>query len=241
MQDQKTALMVIMVISGIVFAPPVLAESRISESVVLDDKTITNSKVVTAGITPDSVIWPLDVAVKRLSLLVTLDQTAKAHRALEIARERLLEVRQMILENKPKAAAKAEEEHKLMLKVASDSSLKLKKNNPNGKKELSEINQAIKEREKDLDSIKGFLKSKKDAAAERIEAAKTALNEVKSKIANREGMNVTMQNSVNVLVEKSQNHLQNAEIAFNETQYGKAFGQATASMKIAENIETIIE
>ena len=111
----------VLVVSGIIVAPAGFADNA-GGSVYLGNKIVADGKVTTAGITPDSPLWPLDVAVKRLSLLLTLDDSAKAHGALQIARERLLEVREMIMQNKLDAAAKAEEEHKVMLKTASDSS-----------------------------------------------------------------------------------------------------------------------
>ncbi len=70
------------------------------------------------GITPDSFLWGLDNAIDQLTLLLTFDQAEKARKGLEIARERLLEVKQMIKENKADAAKKAEEAHgKHLLKV----------------------------------------------------------------------------------------------------------------------------
>jgi len=61
------------------------------------------------GITPDSPLWGIDVALDRLSLALT-SGPAKAQKGLEIAQERLLEVQAMIKEGKADAAAKAEEE-----------------------------------------------------------------------------------------------------------------------------------
>src|SRR3989338_8422675 len=70
------------------------------------------------GVTPDSFFWGLDNAIDQLTLLLTFDKAEKARKGLEIARERLLEVKQMIEENKAEAAQKAEEAHgKQLLKV----------------------------------------------------------------------------------------------------------------------------
>ncbi len=63
-----------------------------------------------AGVTPDNIFWGLDLAVEKISLLITLDPAEKAEKNLEMARERLLEVRQMTNENKLDDAAKAEVE-----------------------------------------------------------------------------------------------------------------------------------
>jgi len=58
------------------------------------------------GITPDSFLWGLDKALDQLTLLLTFDKGEKAKKGIEIARERLLEVREMIEENKLEAAEK---------------------------------------------------------------------------------------------------------------------------------------
>ena len=64
-----------------------------------------------AGVTPDSFLYGLDTALDQLSLLLTFDEGAKARKGLEIAQERLLEVRSMVEENKLEAAEKAQNEH----------------------------------------------------------------------------------------------------------------------------------
>ena len=70
------------------------------------------------GVTPDSFLWGLDKALDNLNLLLTFDKGEKAKKGIEIARERLLEVREMIEENKLEEAEKAQEAHgKTLLKV----------------------------------------------------------------------------------------------------------------------------
>ncbi len=70
------------------------------------------------GITPDSFLWGLDKAFDQISLLLTTGDTDKAEKGLEIAEERLAEIRKMIEENKLEAAEKAKEAHgKTLLKV----------------------------------------------------------------------------------------------------------------------------
>lgn len=48
---------------------------------------------VSAGITPDSWLYGLDVAIDQITLLLNFDNGDKARKGLEIARERLLEVK----------------------------------------------------------------------------------------------------------------------------------------------------
>src|SRR3989344_3707997 len=70
------------------------------------------------GVTPDSFLWGLDKALDNLNLLLTFDKGEKAKKGIEIARERLLEVKSMVEENKLEAAENAKEEYgKNLLKV----------------------------------------------------------------------------------------------------------------------------
>ena len=64
-----------------------------------------------AGVTPDSFLWGIDKAIDQLTLLLIFDKGEKAKKGIEIARERLLEVREMVEENNLEAAEKAKEEH----------------------------------------------------------------------------------------------------------------------------------
>ena len=71
-----------------------------------------------AGTTPDSFLWGLDKAIDQLSLLLTFDKGEKAKKGIEIARERLLEVKEMVEDNKLEAAEKAKVEHgNVLIKV----------------------------------------------------------------------------------------------------------------------------
>ncbi len=77
-----------------------------------------NAQAEDPGVTPDNFLWGLDKALDNIALLLTFDKGEKARKGLEIARERLLEVRAMIEENKLEAAEKAKNEHgKTLVKV----------------------------------------------------------------------------------------------------------------------------
>ncbi|MBU2104631.1 MAG: hypothetical protein KKF67_02570 [Nanoarchaeota archaeon] len=82
---------------------------------------IINAQQITttdAGITPDSLFWGLDKAFDQISLLLTTGDVDKAKKGLEIAEERLSEIREMIEENKLEEAKKAKEAHgKTLVKV----------------------------------------------------------------------------------------------------------------------------
>ena len=75
-------------------------------------------KSVNAGITPDSFLWGLDKALDNLNLLLTFNPAEKARKGIEIARERLEEVKVMAEKNKIESAEKAkDEELKILSKV----------------------------------------------------------------------------------------------------------------------------
>jgi hypothetical protein len=70
------------------------------------------------GITPDSFLYFLDLALDNLALALTFDNDAKIEKSLSIAEERLSEARTMALEGKVEAMSKAEGEHgKAMKKI----------------------------------------------------------------------------------------------------------------------------
>lgn len=62
-------------------------------------------------VTPDSFLWGLDKAFDQITLLLTAGDVNKAKKGLEIAEERLAEIKEMIEENKLEAAEKAQEAH----------------------------------------------------------------------------------------------------------------------------------
>src|SRR3989344_4153931 len=64
------------------------------------------------GIAPDSRLYGLENAFKKISLALTFNKEAKARKELDISKERLREVKLMIERNKPEAAQKAEERHR---------------------------------------------------------------------------------------------------------------------------------
>lgn len=70
---------------------------------------------VDPGITPDSPLWGLDVALDRITYLISLNKTATG---LRIAKERIAENKKMIREKKPEQAKKAMERAKAMMEKA---------------------------------------------------------------------------------------------------------------------------
>ncbi len=70
------------------------------------------------GVTPDSFLWGVDRALEQISLLLAANPEAKAVKGLEIAQERLLEVKAMAEERNLPALEKAQKaHHKVLLRV----------------------------------------------------------------------------------------------------------------------------
>jgi hypothetical protein len=118
-------------------------------------------KIVDPGVTPDSFLWGLDKALDNLNLLLTFDEGEKAKKGIEIARERLLEVREMVEENKLEAAEKAKEEHGNLLNKVKESIKELEEDNSTEEiKEELEIEKELEEHEDDVEEVNTELKVK---------------------------------------------------------------------------------
>jgi len=144
------------------------------------------------GIAPDSAFYGLENAFKKISLALTFSKEAKARKELDIARERLREVRLMIEENKLDAAEKAKIRHE-------EISQKLKARFENkvdadeDEIELqAEIENEIEEQEAEIGDIKTRIEIKGELSDEQraklmelVENLKSSGNDVRLKIDSR--------------------------------------------------------
>ncbi|MFQ6137312.1 MAG: DUF5667 domain-containing protein, partial [Candidatus Hydrothermarchaeales archaeon] len=113
------------------------------------------------GITPDSFLYGLDVALDQISLLLTFDEGAKARKGLEIAEERLLEVREMAEENKLEAMERAQREHSNALGTVTSAVRGLERANSTEEIEDEiEIEKELEEHRTKIEMIRGELKVK---------------------------------------------------------------------------------
>ena len=113
------------------------------------------------GVTPDSFLWGLDKALEQLNLLLTFDEGEKARKGIEIARERLLEIREMIEENKLEAAEKAKEEHgKTLVKVKQNVKEIEEDESLEEIEEVVEIEKELEEHDEEVEQTFGELKVK---------------------------------------------------------------------------------
>ncbi|MBI5391626.1 hypothetical protein HZB00_01355 [Candidatus Woesearchaeota archaeon] len=72
-------------------------------------------ELVDPGITPDSALYFLDLAMENVGLALAFDNNAKVEKELDIAEERLSEAREMALKNNLEAMTKAEAKHREIL------------------------------------------------------------------------------------------------------------------------------
>ncbi len=140
------------------------------------------------GITPDSFLWGLDKALDNLNLLLTFDKGKKAKKGIEIARERLLEVREMIEENKLGAAEKAKEEHGNLLNKVKESIMELEKDDLREEiEEELEIEKELKEHEDNIEEVNTELKVKIKIEGTITEEQKALINSILDSLKGQTG------------------------------------------------------
>lgn len=266
-----------------------------------------------AGVTPDNPFYGLDVAFDRLRLLIASGETEKARVGLEIASERLSELRVMIEQKKLDATERARTEYKNFLDEVNRSVRAIEVADPLEEAErVTIIERELEEHEDVADEVLNELKVKIKIEGALTEEQRNRINsilenvqnltgrvkveieakkdETKIKIVQRTGLseteaderiaeiekrvelfeirerkaakkiadareeliealdilatsNLTEAQSAAVgrLLNESQAKLNNAELAFNKTRFGEAFGQATAAERLAENAQKILK
>ena len=140
------------------------------------------------GITPDSFFWGLDKALDQLNLLLTTDDTGKARKGLEIAEERLAEIRTMIEENKLEAANKAKEEHgKNLLKIKKNIEVIEEDDSLEEIKDIVEIERELEEHGDNVEEIFGELKVKIEIEGEITQEQKELINSILNSLEDQTG------------------------------------------------------
>ncbi|SES69255.1 hypothetical protein SAMN04488587_0620 [Methanococcoides vulcani] len=99
----------------------VAAVSTASCYPVTENTIETDDTSIDAGITPNSQLYFLDKATDNINLALTFDQDEKAKKGLNIARERLLETREMINENNVEGAQIARSGHEDVMNAVQSS------------------------------------------------------------------------------------------------------------------------
>jgi len=143
---------VLFILAVFVISPTVLAYQ------ITGNAMKTNQTTINAGVTPDSWLYPLDVAMDKINLALTFNPTEKAKKGLNIARERLMEVREMIKENKLNDSKIAQKGYINVLDVVQSSVKKIEKTNSTQEiKDQIEIETDLEKHKAEIAGIKGEL------------------------------------------------------------------------------------
>ncbi len=143
---------------------------------------------VTAGTTPDSFLYGLDVALDKISLLLTFDNTAKAQKGLLIAQERLLEVRAMVEQSKLDAAQRAQSEHANTLEEVKIRVENIQRANATDEIEDEiEIERELEEHESEIEKVKDELKVKIEIKGVITPEQQALIDSVLSSMENKTG------------------------------------------------------
>ena len=131
------------------------------------------------GVTPDSFLWGLDKALDQLTLLLTFDKGEKAKKGIEIARERLLEVKSMVEENKLESAIKAKDEYgKTLVKVKQSVKEIEEDDSAEEIKKVIEIEKELEDHDEEVEQTFGELKVKIEVKGEVTQQQKDLINSI---------------------------------------------------------------
>ena len=170
------------------------AEDVAELSVIAEDSDAEDAS--DAGVTPDSPLYGVDVAMDNIGLMLTFNKAKKAEKKLQIANERLKEAKMMAIGNNLVAMEKARVRHDQMLLSAEDdieaidtgdetealkTNMKIKTMLQVHKQEVSDVEQELTLR------IRGRLTAEqKEMLDSSLESMKGSSNSVEVKVQNRE-------------------------------------------------------
>ena len=153
-----------------------------------DENTDEDTTDEEKGITPDSFLWGLDNAIDRLSLLLTFDEGKKARKGLEIARERLLEVKAMAEENKFEDAEKAKEEHGRVLSRVKQNIERIERDDSKNEiKEVIEIENEVEMYDDEVEQTFNELKIKIEVRGEITDKQKEMIDSILNSLKGQTG------------------------------------------------------
>ncbi len=128
---------------------------------VNDDSIATEKGEIKAGITPDSMFHFFDRSLDRLSLAFTADPEKKTEKALEIARERLMEAKKMAEKGDDKAASRAQSGHDQMLTRIEDAARKASDDSSRTRLEREiELENELEVHRSEIETVESLVKSR---------------------------------------------------------------------------------
>lgn len=110
-ENMKQTVLVFLLLLLVAFTPTAFAQTSIDAE--------ANAEVnAEAGVTPDSALYGLDLAMEKIRLALTFNMQKRAELSLKMAKERMQEARLMVAERKNAAFGKAKAEHKAAVESA---------------------------------------------------------------------------------------------------------------------------
>ena len=138
-----------------------LAHTEEELTTITGNQILVDGKTISAGVTPDNPLYGIDLALDRIRFLITFEQKSKARLGLEIARERLLEAREMIIQNKIEAARTAQNEQISSLSEVESSVAALRRDNSTEEiEDVIEIEREVEEHEDEIETVEDELQVK---------------------------------------------------------------------------------
>ncbi len=174
----------------IIFAMALLALFLLAQNgfaqAVNDDAIAMDDKEIRAGTTPDSFFYFLDKFMDNRALKAADDDAEKSRIGLKIARERLLEARQMLESNKAEAAQKAQKEHSRVLSIVELSALGIKKDDALEQVEAEvEIEKELEEHDNEAEFVKNELKLKLEGEGKLTPAQRALIDSLLDSMLNQ--------------------------------------------------------
>ena len=156
--------------------------------VLISPVNAQQATTIDPGVTPDSFLWGLDKAFDQITLLLTTGDVDKAKKGLEIAEERLAEIREMIKENKLGEAKKAQEAHgKTLLKVKEKVKEVEEDDSLQEIEKVIEIEKELEKHDDDVEQTFGELKVKIEIKGEITQEQKDLINSILNSLKGQVG------------------------------------------------------
>ncbi len=155
---------------------------------VEDNAIVADGNEIRAGVTPDSVFYFIDKFLDNRALKAAGDEAERSRIGLKIARERLLETREMLETNKAEAAQKAQQEHSRMLSIVELSAKRIEKNETLEQIETEmEIEKELEEHDGETEFVKNELKLKLNAMGRLTPAQQALIDSLLTSMRNQTG------------------------------------------------------
>ncbi len=153
-----------------------------------DNAIVADGKEIRAGVTPDSVFYFIDRLLDNRALKSAGDEAERSRIGLEIARERLLEAREMLEANKADAAQKAQKEHSRVLSIVELSARDIEEDDALGQIETEmEIEKELEEHDSETEFVKNELKVKLEAGGQLTTAQRALIDSLLTSMKNQTG------------------------------------------------------